>query len=144
MSSVNLGKLAVYLVCVQSKVSEALCCQDECVQQLRKLWEKTQLTGAHSFELAMTQTTVPHKKVKSLPSLFYFLSVCHSHKHSLTWTNMHPITQHLPLPPAHLLVTHPWCLKGLFSSKIEKVAPSKWSTQLVLYSKLGSRFTKFL
>ncbi len=65
MSTVYFGKLALYHVCVQSKVSEALCCQDECVKQLRKLWEKTQLTGAHSFELAMTQAAVPHKKVKS-------------------------------------------------------------------------------
>ncbi|KAK9958439.1 hypothetical protein ABG768_010561 [Culter alburnus] len=54
--------IQIMLLSLQSKVSEALCCQDECVQQLRKLWEKTQLTGAHSFELAMTQTTVPHKK----------------------------------------------------------------------------------
>ncbi|XP_043120782.1 ventricular zone-expressed PH domain-containing protein isoform X2 [Puntigrus tetrazona] len=52
----------IMLLALQSKVSEALCCQDECVIQLRKLWEKTQLKGAHSFELAMTQTTVPHKK----------------------------------------------------------------------------------
>ncbi|XP_051512246.1 ventricular zone-expressed PH domain-containing protein-like [Myxocyprinus asiaticus] len=54
--------IQIMLLSLQSKVSEALCCQDECVQQLRKLWEKTQLTGANSFELAMTQTTVPHKK----------------------------------------------------------------------------------
>ncbi|XP_050991238.1 ventricular zone-expressed PH domain-containing protein isoform X1 [Labeo rohita] len=54
--------IQIMLLALQSKVSEALCCQDKCVKQLRKLWEKTQLTGAHSFELAMTQTTVPHKK----------------------------------------------------------------------------------
>ncbi|XP_059420670.1 ventricular zone-expressed PH domain-containing protein-like [Carassius carassius] len=54
--------IQIMLLALQSKVSEALCCQDECVKQLRKLWEKTQLTGAHSFELAMTQATVPHKK----------------------------------------------------------------------------------
>ncbi|NP_997996.1 ventricular zone-expressed PH domain-containing protein [Danio rerio] len=54
--------IQIMLLALQSKASEALCCQDECVLQLRKLWEKTQLTGAHSFELAMTQTTVPHKK----------------------------------------------------------------------------------
>uniref|UniRef100_A0A8C1USH1 Ventricular zone expressed PH domain-containing 1 n=1 Tax=Cyprinus carpio TaxID=7962 RepID=A0A8C1USH1_CYPCA len=54
--------IQIMLLTLQSKVSEVLCCQDECVKQLRKLWEKTQLTGAHSFELAMTQTTVPHKK----------------------------------------------------------------------------------
>jgi len=97
MSGVNLGKRAVYLVCVQSKVSEALCCQDERVQQLRKLWEKTQLTGAHSFELAMTQTTVPHKKVKSLLSLFnavsVCLSVCLSFKQTHTHMNQHVSTQ---------------------------------------------------
>jgi len=96
MSGVNLGKRAVYLVCVQSKVSEALCCQDECVQQLRKLWEKTQLTGAHSFELAMTQTTVPHKKVKSLLSLFNAVSVClsviHTNTHSYEPTCIHSVS----------------------------------------------------
>uniref|UniRef100_A0A8C2CUD4 Ventricular zone expressed PH domain-containing 1 n=1 Tax=Cyprinus carpio TaxID=7962 RepID=A0A8C2CUD4_CYPCA len=54
--------IQIMLLALQSKVSEALCCQDDCVKQLRKLWEKTQLTGAHSFELAMTQATVPHKK----------------------------------------------------------------------------------
>uniref|UniRef100_A0A8C1TWN1 Ventricular zone expressed PH domain-containing 1 n=1 Tax=Cyprinus carpio TaxID=7962 RepID=A0A8C1TWN1_CYPCA len=54
--------IQIMLLALQSKVSEALCCQDECVKQLRKLWEKTQLTGAHSFELAMTQATVPQKK----------------------------------------------------------------------------------
>lgn len=52
-------------VCVQSNVSAVLCSQDECVQQLKRLWEETRLTGAHSFELAITQTTVPHKKVLS-------------------------------------------------------------------------------
>lgn len=55
------------------------------------------------------------------------LSVINSHKHTLIWTNMYPLTQHLPLPekwhwiwphtPAHLLLTHPWCLKGLFTRK---------------------------
>ncbi|XP_052008975.1 ventricular zone-expressed PH domain-containing protein-like isoform X1 [Xyrauchen texanus] len=54
--------IQIMLLALQSKMSEALCSQDDCVQQLRKLWEKTQLTGAHSFELAMTQTIVPHKK----------------------------------------------------------------------------------
>ncbi|XP_026143696.1 ventricular zone-expressed PH domain-containing protein [Carassius auratus] len=54
--------IQIMLLALQSKVSEVLCCQDECVKQLRKLWEKTQLTGAHSFEVAMTQTTVLHKK----------------------------------------------------------------------------------
>ncbi|XP_072551823.1 ventricular zone-expressed PH domain-containing protein [Salminus brasiliensis] len=54
--------IRIMLLALQSKTSEALSYEDVCVQQLRKLWERTQLKGAHSFELAMTQTTVPHKK----------------------------------------------------------------------------------
>ncbi|KAA0714675.1 Ventricular zone-expressed PH domain-containing protein [Triplophysa tibetana] len=54
--------IQIMLLALQSNVSEVLCSQDECVQQLKRLWEKTRLTGAHSFELAITQTTVPHKK----------------------------------------------------------------------------------
>ncbi|XP_036441028.1 ventricular zone-expressed PH domain-containing protein [Colossoma macropomum] len=54
--------IRIMLLTLQSKTSEALSYEDVCVQQLRKLWEKTQLKGAHSFELAMTHTTVPHKK----------------------------------------------------------------------------------
>ncbi|XP_030622379.1 ventricular zone-expressed PH domain-containing protein isoform X2 [Chanos chanos] len=54
--------IQVMLLTLQSKSSEALCNRDECVLKLRSLWEKTQLKGAHSFELAMTQTTVPNKK----------------------------------------------------------------------------------
>ncbi|KAI4897482.1 hypothetical protein NFI96_024082 [Prochilodus magdalenae] len=56
--------IRIMLLALQSKTSEALSYEDVCVQQLRKLWEKTQLKGAHSFELAMTHTTVPHKKVQ--------------------------------------------------------------------------------
>uniref|UniRef100_A0A8C2ZLN8 Ventricular zone expressed PH domain-containing 1 n=1 Tax=Cyclopterus lumpus TaxID=8103 RepID=A0A8C2ZLN8_CYCLU len=40
----------------------ALCSKDECVQRLAALWEKTQLKGAHSFPMAMTQNTTPHRK----------------------------------------------------------------------------------
>lgn len=60
-------------VCVQSKADEALCSEDVCVQHLRRLWEKTQLKGAHSFELAMTQTAVPQKKVRQVN---YYISTC--------------------------------------------------------------------
>ncbi|XP_046720240.1 ventricular zone-expressed PH domain-containing protein isoform X3 [Silurus meridionalis] len=52
----------IMLLALQSKADEALSSMDGCVQQLRRLWEKTQLKGAHSFELAMTQTAVPQKK----------------------------------------------------------------------------------
>uniref|UniRef100_W5KU81 Ventricular zone expressed PH domain-containing 1 n=1 Tax=Astyanax mexicanus TaxID=7994 RepID=W5KU81_ASTMX len=54
--------IRIMLLALQNKMSEVLSYEDVCVQQLRKLWEKTQLKGAHSFELAMTQTPVPHKK----------------------------------------------------------------------------------
>uniref|UniRef100_A0A8B9KPI1 Ventricular zone expressed PH domain-containing 1 n=1 Tax=Astyanax mexicanus TaxID=7994 RepID=A0A8B9KPI1_ASTMX len=54
--------IRIMLLALQNKTSEVLSYEDVCVQQLRKLWEKTQLKGAHSFELAMTQTPVPHKK----------------------------------------------------------------------------------
>ncbi|XP_056621469.1 ventricular zone-expressed PH domain-containing protein [Triplophysa dalaica] len=54
--------IQIMLLALQSNVSAVLCSQDECVQQLKRLWEETRLTGAHSFELAITQTTVPHKK----------------------------------------------------------------------------------
>lgn len=59
---------------LQSKTDEALSSEDVCVQQLRRLWEKTQLKGAHSFELAMTQTAVPQKKVRQVK---YYLSLFH-------------------------------------------------------------------
>lgn len=47
----------------QSKSSVALSSKDECVKRLASLWEKTQLKGAHSFPMAMTQQTTPHRKV---------------------------------------------------------------------------------
>uniref|UniRef100_A0A3B4XXV9 Ventricular zone expressed PH domain-containing 1 n=1 Tax=Seriola lalandi dorsalis TaxID=1841481 RepID=A0A3B4XXV9_SERLL len=46
----------------QSKSSVPLCSRDECVQRLASLWEKTQLKGAHSFPMAMTQHVTPHRK----------------------------------------------------------------------------------
>ncbi|XP_058243773.1 ventricular zone-expressed PH domain-containing protein isoform X2 [Hemibagrus wyckioides] len=54
--------IRIMLLALQSKTDEVLGSEDVCVQQLRRLWEKTQLKGAHSFELAMTQTAVPQKK----------------------------------------------------------------------------------
>lgn len=60
-----------YLSFDQSKSSVALCSRDECVQRLASLWEKTQLKGAHSFPMAMTQHTTPHRKV-----LDYSVCVC--------------------------------------------------------------------
>ncbi|XP_068564758.1 ventricular zone-expressed PH domain-containing protein [Cebidichthys violaceus] len=52
----------IMLLHLQSKSSVALCSKDECVQRLATLWEKTQLKGAHSFPMAMTQNTTPHRK----------------------------------------------------------------------------------
>ncbi|XP_054868164.1 ventricular zone-expressed PH domain-containing protein isoform X1 [Amphiprion ocellaris] len=52
----------IMLLHLQSKSSVALCTSDECVQRLASLWEKTQLKGAHSFSMAMTQHTTPHRK----------------------------------------------------------------------------------
>ncbi|XP_068440811.1 ventricular zone-expressed PH domain-containing protein [Clinocottus analis] len=52
----------IMLLHLQSKSSGALCSKDECVQRLATLWEKTQLKGAHSFPMAMTQNTTPHRK----------------------------------------------------------------------------------
>ncbi|XP_060779037.1 ventricular zone-expressed PH domain-containing protein isoform X4 [Neoarius graeffei] len=56
--------IRIMLLVLQSKTDEALSSDDTCVQQLRRLWEKAQLKGAHSFELAMTHTAVPQKKVR--------------------------------------------------------------------------------
>ncbi|XP_063349383.1 ventricular zone-expressed PH domain-containing protein isoform X2 [Pelmatolapia mariae] len=53
----------IMLLHLQSKSSVPLSTRDECVQKLGSLWEKTQLKGAHSFSMAMTQQTTPHKKV---------------------------------------------------------------------------------
>ncbi|KAK0150555.1 Ventricular zone-expressed PH domain-containing protein [Merluccius polli] len=47
---------------LQSKSSVALCSGDDCVQRLVSLWERTQLRGAHSFSMAMTQNPTLHKK----------------------------------------------------------------------------------
>ncbi|KAF1393871.1 hypothetical protein PFLUV_G00020540 [Perca fluviatilis] len=52
----------IMLLHLQSKSSVALCSRDDCVQRLASLWEKTQLKGAHSFPMAMTQHTTPHRK----------------------------------------------------------------------------------
>uniref|UniRef100_A0A8C9ZVJ1 Ventricular zone expressed PH domain-containing 1 n=1 Tax=Sander lucioperca TaxID=283035 RepID=A0A8C9ZVJ1_SANLU len=52
----------IMLLHLQSKSSVALCSRDECVQGLASLWEKTQLKGAHSFPMAMTQHPTPHRK----------------------------------------------------------------------------------
>ncbi|XP_041796373.1 ventricular zone-expressed PH domain-containing protein isoform X2 [Chelmon rostratus] len=52
----------IMLLHLQSKSSVPLCSGDECVQRLASLWEKTQLKGAHSFPMAMTQNTTPHRK----------------------------------------------------------------------------------
>ncbi|KAM3875341.1 ventricular zone-expressed PH domain-containing protein [Diretmus argenteus] len=52
----------IMLLHLQSKSSTPLCSRDECVRRLGSLWEKTQLKGAHSFPMAMTQHTTPHKK----------------------------------------------------------------------------------
>ncbi|KAM9359781.1 ventricular zone-expressed PH domain-containing protein isoform 2-T2 [Symphorus nematophorus] len=52
----------IMLLHLQSKSSIPLCSRDECVQRLASLWEKTQLKGAHSFPMAMTQHTTPHRK----------------------------------------------------------------------------------
>nr|XP_020455930.1 ventricular zone-expressed PH domain-containing protein homolog 1 isoform X2 [Monopterus albus] len=52
----------VMLLQLQSKSCVPLCSKDECVQRLALLWGKTQLKGAHSFPIAITQHTTPHKK----------------------------------------------------------------------------------
>uniref|UniRef100_A0A3B4XIJ9 Ventricular zone expressed PH domain-containing 1 n=1 Tax=Seriola lalandi dorsalis TaxID=1841481 RepID=A0A3B4XIJ9_SERLL len=52
----------IMLLQLQSKSSVPLCSRDECVQRLASLWEKTQLKGAHSFPMAMTQHVTPHRK----------------------------------------------------------------------------------
>uniref|UniRef100_A0A665W1A5 PH domain-containing protein n=1 Tax=Echeneis naucrates TaxID=173247 RepID=A0A665W1A5_ECHNA len=52
----------VMLLHLQSKSSVPLCSRDECVQRLASLWEKTQLKGAHSFPMAMTQHVTPQRK----------------------------------------------------------------------------------
>ncbi|KAM9317768.1 ventricular zone-expressed PH domain-containing protein [Pholidichthys leucotaenia] len=54
--------IRIMLLQLQSKSSVPLRTRDECVQRLASLWEKTQLKGAHSFSMAMTQQAVPHRK----------------------------------------------------------------------------------
>ncbi|CAJ1065739.1 ventricular zone-expressed PH domain-containing protein [Xyrichtys novacula] len=54
--------IQIMLLHLQSKSSVPLCSRDDCVQRLVSLWEKTQLKGAHSFPMAMTQQTTPHRK----------------------------------------------------------------------------------
>ncbi|XP_007427278.1 ventricular zone-expressed PH domain-containing protein homolog 1 [Python bivittatus] len=46
----------------QSLFPEPLSMQNNSLQVLKALWEKTQLKGTHSFETAMVQSTFPHKK----------------------------------------------------------------------------------
>ncbi|KAI3354405.1 hypothetical protein L3Q82_018930 [Scortum barcoo] len=52
----------IMLMHLQRKSSVPLCSRDECVQRLVSLWEKTQLKGAHSFQMAMTQHATLHRK----------------------------------------------------------------------------------
>ncbi|XP_061684091.1 ventricular zone-expressed PH domain-containing protein [Syngnathoides biaculeatus] len=52
----------IMLLHLQSKSNAPLCSGDECVQRLASLWAKTQLKGAHSFHMAMTQHATPHRK----------------------------------------------------------------------------------
>ncbi|XP_068601797.1 ventricular zone-expressed PH domain-containing protein [Brachionichthys hirsutus] len=52
----------IMLLRLQSESSVPLRSEDECVRKLSSLWAKTQLKGAHSFPLAMTQHATPHRK----------------------------------------------------------------------------------
>ncbi|KAF6718792.1 Ventricular zone-expressed PH domain-containing protein [Oryzias melastigma] len=52
----------IMLLHLQSKSSVPLRTRDESIQQLAALWEKTQLKGSHSFSMAMTQHSAPHRK----------------------------------------------------------------------------------
>ncbi|KAL0973494.1 hypothetical protein UPYG_G00204730 [Umbra pygmaea] len=52
----------IMMLHLQSKHSAALSSQNECVQWLGSLWERTQLKGAHSFSMTMTQHTPLHRK----------------------------------------------------------------------------------
>lgn len=56
-------KLSFFTVVQQSLFPEPLSMQNNLVQALKALWEKTQLKGTHSFETAMVQSTFPHQKV---------------------------------------------------------------------------------
>ncbi|XP_038843678.1 ventricular zone-expressed PH domain-containing protein-like, partial [Salvelinus namaycush] len=52
----------IMLLHLQSKHSAPLSSLDDCVQRLGRLWERTQLKGAHGFSVAMTQQPTPHRK----------------------------------------------------------------------------------
>ncbi|XP_051934209.1 ventricular zone-expressed PH domain-containing protein [Hippocampus zosterae] len=52
----------IMLLHLQNKSKVPLSSGDECVQRLASLWGKTQLKGAHSFHMAMTQHATPHRK----------------------------------------------------------------------------------
>uniref|UniRef100_A0A8C7VP55 PH domain-containing protein n=1 Tax=Oncorhynchus mykiss TaxID=8022 RepID=A0A8C7VP55_ONCMY len=52
----------IMLLHLQSQHSAPLSSLDDCVRRLGRLWEGTQLKGAHSFSMAMTQQPTPHKK----------------------------------------------------------------------------------
>ncbi|XP_048836134.1 LOW QUALITY PROTEIN: ventricular zone-expressed PH domain-containing protein [Brienomyrus brachyistius] len=61
--------LQLMLLFLQSKAKEPLTSGDEAVCLLGGLWEKTQLTGERSLEMAVRQATFPHKKdLESLES----------------------------------------------------------------------------
>ena len=60
----------------QSKSSVPLCSKDESVQRLASLWEKTQLKGAHSFPMAMTQHATLHRKVPDHCVCLYAHTYC--------------------------------------------------------------------
>ena len=71
----------LFLYPLQSKSSVALRAGDECVQRLVSLWERTQLRGAHSFTMAMTQNPTLHQKVHDQDSLIH--TYCYLH---LPWS----------------------------------------------------------
>uniref|UniRef100_A0AAZ3PVS8 PH domain-containing protein n=1 Tax=Oncorhynchus tshawytscha TaxID=74940 RepID=A0AAZ3PVS8_ONCTS len=52
----------IMLLHLQSQHSAPLSSLDDCVQRLGRLWERTQLKGAHCFSMAMTQQPTPHRK----------------------------------------------------------------------------------
>ncbi|KAM9452339.1 ventricular zone-expressed PH domain-containing protein isoform 2-T2 [Salvelinus alpinus] len=54
--------ITIMLLHLQSKHSAPLSSLDDCVQRLARLWERTQLKGAHGFSVAMTQQPTPHRK----------------------------------------------------------------------------------
>uniref|UniRef100_A0AAZ3QXR3 PH domain-containing protein n=1 Tax=Oncorhynchus tshawytscha TaxID=74940 RepID=A0AAZ3QXR3_ONCTS len=52
----------IMLLHLQSQHSAPLSSLDDSVRRLGRLWEGTQLKGAHSFSMAMTQQPTPHRK----------------------------------------------------------------------------------